>query len=114
MLAAAALLTTVLAALALSWPFNDRQSYWHGLLAALAVLGARPGFLAADLERNLDDPDLWALVTRWQNVGSYRRALQGYEAKVVVVPLLSEALDEPSAYEELDGELNEWRPRDLG
>ena len=40
------------------------------------------------------------LVTRWANVGSYRRALQGYEAKVVVVPLLSEALDEPSAYED--------------
>ena len=68
--------------------------------AALAVLRDRPGFLAADLERNLDEPDLWALVTRWENVGSYRRALQGYESKVVVVPLLSEALDEPSAYED--------------
>ena len=33
-------------------------------------------------------------------MGSYRRALQGYESKVVVVPLLSEALDEPSAYED--------------
>ena len=54
------------------------------------MLSARTGFLAADLERNLDEPDLWALVTRWENVGSYRRALQGYESKVVVVPLLSE------------------------
>ena len=52
------------------------------------------------LERNLDEPDLWVLVTHWQNVGSYRRALQGYESKVVVVPLLSEAVDEPSAYED--------------
>ena len=66
------------------------------------MLRARTGFLAADLERNLDEPDLWALITRWQNVGSYRRALQGYESKVVVVPLLSEALDEPSAYEDPD------------
>ncbi|HEY5788713.1 MAG TPA: antibiotic biosynthesis monooxygenase [Microlunatus sp.] len=74
--------------------FADRVS------AALAVLRARTGFLAACLERNLDEPDLWVLVTRWQNVGSYRRALQGYESKVVVVPLLSEALDEPSAYED--------------
>ena len=64
------------------------------------MLSARTGFLAADLERNLDEPDLWVLVTRWQNVGSYRRALQGYESKVVVVPLLSEAVDEPSAYED--------------
>jgi quinol monooxygenase YgiN len=68
--------------------------------AALAVLRARTGFLTADLERNLDEPELWVLVTRWENVGSYRRALQGYESKMVVVPLLSEALDEPSAYED--------------
>lgn len=68
--------------------------------AALAVLRVRAGFLDAALERNLDDPELWALVTRWANVGSYRRALQGYEAKMVVVPLLSEAVDEPSAYED--------------
>lgn len=67
---------------------------------ALAVLRARAGFLDAALERNLDEPELWALVTRWANVGSYRRALQGYEAKTVVVPLLSEAVDEPSAYED--------------
>lgn len=39
MLAAGGLLTIVLAGLALSWPFNDRPSYWYGLLAALAVLG---------------------------------------------------------------------------
>jgi len=68
--------------------------------AALAVLRTRRGFLDATVERNLDAPDLWALVTRWQDVGSYRRALQGFEAKVTVVPLLSEAVDEPSAYED--------------
>ena len=78
----------------------DPDGFADRVDAALVVLSARPGFLAADLERNLDEPDLWALVTRWQNVGSYRRALQGYESKVVVVPLLSEALDEPSAYED--------------
>ena len=68
--------------------------------AAVTVLRTRAGFLTAELERNLDDADLWALVTRWQDVGSYRRALQGFEAKMTVVPLLSEALDEPSAYED--------------
>ena len=68
--------------------------------AALTVLRARTGFVGADLERNLDEPDLWVLVARWQDVGSYRRALQGYESTMVVVPLLSEALDEPSAYED--------------
>ena len=70
--------------------------------AAVAVLAARPGLVSADLGRNLDDPALWTITTRWQNVGSYRRALSGFEAKMVVVPLLSQALDEPSAYDDVD------------
>ena len=70
---------------------------------ALAVLGERPGFLAGQIGRAVDDPDLWAVVTSWRDVGSYRRALTGYEAKLRVVPLLSSAIDEPSAFEVLEG-----------
>ena len=68
------------------------------------------GCLSADLFRNLDDPGLWTIVTRWVNVGSYRRAFNGYNAKMVLVPLLSEAIDEPSAYDAPD-EVGENRPR---
>lgn len=39
MVAAATLLTVVLAGLALSWPLNDRPLYWYGVLAGWAVLG---------------------------------------------------------------------------
>lgn len=67
--------------------------------AAVTVLSAKDGFLSADLGRNVDDAELWTLATRWTNVGSYRRALGGYESKVTVVPLLSMAIDEPTAYE---------------
>ena len=70
--------------------------------AAVAVLTERTGFVSADLGRNLDDPELWTITTRWRDVGSYRRALQGYESKMVVVPLLSLAIDEPSAYDDAD------------
>jgi hypothetical protein len=49
--------------------------------------------------RNLDDPTLWLLTTRWENVGAYRRALSSYDVKLNAVPLLSRAVDEPSAYE---------------
>ena len=74
--------------------------------AAIAVLRRRDGLLSLDFGRNLDEPDLWTITTRWADVGSYRRALSGIESKSVVVPLLSLALDEPSAYEdpELVGE----------
>jgi quinol monooxygenase YgiN len=70
--------------------------------AAVALLAEKPGHLSGELARNLDDPILWTITTRWRDVGSYRRALQGYESKTVVVPLLSLALDEPSAYEHPD------------
>lgn len=73
--------------------------------AAIVVLSGKDGFLSADLGRNVDDAELWTLATRWTNVGSYRRALGGYESKVTVVPLLSMAIDEPSAYETDDSSI---------
>ena len=74
--------------------------------AAVTVLRRRDGLLSLDFGRNLDEPELWTITTRWVDVGSYRRALSGIESKSVVVPLLSLAVDEPSAYEspELVGE----------
>jgi len=66
---------------------------------ALAALATRPGWVDGALGRNVDDPDLWLLSTRWRDVGSYRRALSSYDVKVAAVPLLSTAVDEPSAYE---------------
>ncbi|WP_375426021.1 antibiotic biosynthesis monooxygenase family protein [uncultured Friedmanniella sp.] len=70
--------------------------------AAIAVLRRREGLLSLDFGRNLDERDLWTITTRWADVGSYRRALSGIESKSVVVPLLSLAVDEPSAYEDAD------------
>ncbi len=70
--------------------------------AAIAVLHRRDGLLSLDFGRNLDEPELWTITTRWSDVGSYRRALSGIESKSVVVPLLSMAVDEPSAYESPD------------
>ena len=63
------------------------------------MLAARPGYVEGQVGRNVDDPALWVLTTRWENVGAYRRALSSYDVKVHAVPLLSRALDEPSAYE---------------
>lgn len=78
---------------------------------AVGALSAQRGFLDAESGRNIDDPHLWVLVTRWTDVGSYRRALSAYDVKLAAVPLLSQSLDEPSAYEPNDGELNRNVPR---
>jgi len=69
--------------------------------AALTALAARPGYTRGRLTRGLDEPDQWCLVTEWESVGTYRRALGAFEVKVNATPLLAESLDEPSAFEEL-------------
>ena len=73
--------------------FIDRASQ------ALAALAARPGYVRGELGRAYDDPAHWTLVTEWESVGAYRRALGGFDVKVQATPLLALSLDEPSAYE---------------
>lgn len=92
--------------------FRAGPDFGSRLQPVLDVLRTKSGFRDAEVGRNLDEPDLWVLVTRWENVGSYRRALGGFESKMVVVPLLSEAIDEPSAYADPDT-VGENRPRSL-
>ena len=69
--------------------------------AALAALAARPGYLRGSLGRSTDDPDAWVLLTEWENVGSYRRALGNYDVKLHATPLLALALDVPGGFETL-------------
>lgn len=69
--------------------------------AALGALALRPGYLRGTLGRSTDDPDAWVLLTEWENVGSYRRALGGYEVKLHATPLLASALDVPGGFEAL-------------
>ena len=91
---------------------SDQEAFRMELTDAVTALRGCAGFVDVDAGRNVDDPTLWVLVTRWSDVGSYRRALSSYDVKVSAVPLLSKALDEPSAYEPADrGELNENVPR---
>lgn len=69
--------------------------------AALAALAACPGYRAGRLCRAFDEPSHWCLVTEWESVGAYRRALSTYDVRVAGTPLLGESLPEPSAFEVL-------------
>lgn len=97
-------------------PDDAAGSFRTELERALAVLAQQKGYADGRLGRNVDDPTLWTMVTRWRDVGSYRRALSSYDVKVGAVPLLSRAVDEPSAYElvEPGSGLNEAVPREIG
>ena len=97
-------------------PLEDGEAFRTELAAAHAVLAERPGYVGGQVGRNLDDPTLWLLSTRWEHVGAYRRALSAYDVKLHAVPTLGRALDEPSAYEVADPgtDLNIRATRSLG
>jgi quinol monooxygenase YgiN len=94
---------------------TEAETFRADVRAALGALAERPGYVDGRIGRNLDDPGLWVLTTTWLNVGSYRRALSAYDVKLTAVPLLSRAIDEPSAFEtdEPGTDLNQQVPRDL-
>lgn len=94
-------------------PADQIESFRSDLEGALAALAARPGHLGGEIGRNVDDPELWVLTTRWEHVGAYRRALSAYDVKLAAVPTLSRAIDEPGAYERVDpgAALNEFSSR---
>lgn len=103
-------------------PAHEAEEFREQLEQVRALFAAAVGFVDGGIARNLDDPELWLLHTTWVGVGAYRRALGSYDAKMVAVPLLSRAIDEPSAYEdvrgdvplgELDRVVEEPRPRPL-
>ncbi len=82
-------------------PEDDGAAFRERAGTALLALTRRPGCRSAHLGRAVDDPALWTLTTTWTSVGDYRRALSSYDVKVSAVPLLSLALDEPTAFEDL-------------
>nr|WP_205862790.1 antibiotic biosynthesis monooxygenase [Planosporangium thailandense] len=80
---------------------DDPDPFLERAHTALAALAARPGYVSGQLARAVDEPDTWTMVTAWESVGAYRRALSSYEVKLYATPLLAEALNEPSAFEVL-------------
>jgi hypothetical protein len=82
-----------------SIPLGQGSAFAGQIESAKEALSGCAGFLDGTIGQNLDDPTLWVLSTRWENVGSYRRALSSMRVKLEAIPLLAQAIDEPGAYE---------------
>ena len=80
-------------------PLAEATEFEAQLSVALEAFSACAGFVSGEFGQNLDDLTLWSLVTHWENVGSYRRALSNLNVKMNAIPLLAQAIDEPGAYE---------------
>jgi quinol monooxygenase YgiN len=83
-------------------PPTDEQSFRAEIRAAIEALATRPGHIASRLARALDDPSMWVLVSEWENVGSYRRALSSYDVKMASAVLMGAVVNEPTAYEAVE------------
>lgn len=97
-------------------PEADGEAFRVEVAEAHAALAEQAGYRDGTIGRNVDDPTLWTLVTRWDNVGAYRRALSSYDVKLRAVALLGRAIEEPSAYEVVEPGtvLNTGGARSLG
>jgi hypothetical protein len=84
-----------------SVPVETQDDFQDRAHAALGALSRTSGYRSGRLTRALEDPTGWTLVTEWESVGAYRRALGAFDVKVHATPLLAHSLDEPSAYETL-------------
>ena len=78
---------------------SDRSVWFAQMRAALGILGESAGFMRGQIAQATDDAELMVVSTSWTSVGAYRKALSRFEVKAQVVPLLSMAIDEPSAFE---------------
>jgi hypothetical protein len=89
----------------------DPVQFAEDARAALIVLGRQPGFVAGELGRSPDVPEQFLLTMRWRDVGSMRRGMGGFEAKIALAPVMATAVDEVSVFEVLlevaDGSLHE-------
>lgn len=77
---------------------EDAEELAGSCAELVRALAARPGFLDAEVGRAADEPTLWALLSRWEGVGAYRRALSAAEVKIAGAPVWVHAVDEPGVY----------------
>jgi hypothetical protein len=80
---------------------RDVSDYLDRLRALLGALAEGRGWQRGSIGRAADDERAWALVTEWDTVGSYRRALGSYQVKMIGTPLMADVLDIPGAFEVL-------------
>ena len=80
-------------------PLPEQEQFLVDARNAVALLVACVGCQSANVARAVDDAELMVITTQWLDVGSYRRALSRFDVKVGAVPLLSTAIDEPTAFE---------------
>ncbi|MFJ2031096.1 antibiotic biosynthesis monooxygenase family protein [Streptosporangium sp. NPDC087985] len=90
----------MLALIRYSVPSGQAEEFLKQAHEIIGILAAQPGYVRGRVVRSVDEPELWALVSEWEGAGFYRRALGA--ARMVMYPLMTLMLNEPSAFEDVD------------
>lgn len=64
-------------------------------------ISKEPGFIKLNLVKSTDEPVTWILIQEWDLIGNARRAINSSKNRMIVWPVLSTALDQPSFFEKL-------------
>jgi quinol monooxygenase YgiN len=79
-------------------PPTEVEAFEAAVGELLTALAGRPGWLGGELGRATEDLTTFGLLTRWDGVGSYRRALSAAEVKIAGAPVWVFAVDEPGVF----------------
>ncbi|MEV7007801.1 antibiotic biosynthesis monooxygenase family protein [Streptosporangium sp. NPDC051022] len=90
----------MLALIRYSVPPDRTEEFRRQARDIVETLAGQPGYVRGRVVRSVDEPDLWALVSEWEGAGFYRRALGA--ARMVMYPLMTLMVNEPSAFEDTD------------
>jgi heme oxygenase (mycobilin-producing) len=60
----------------------------------ISILAVLPGCITVELGRSLDSETDYLLVSRWESVGKYRKALSNFDVKSIVIPFISLCITE--------------------
>ncbi len=82
-------------------PVERGAEFLTAAAAAVTEFTRARGCLRGRLGRAADDPQEWVLVTEWDSIGAYRRALSSAAVQFAVLPISGYLHDEPTAFETL-------------
>ena len=80
-------------------PQSELRQWLSDAKRAIAPLAACAGCESVRIGLAIDEPDLVVVLSLWESVGAYRKALSNFEVKALSIPFLSTAVDESSAFE---------------
>jgi quinol monooxygenase YgiN len=89
----------VLVTMRFTVPQRERTAFLGQARAGVDLLRSRAGCLGVEVLQSVDHAEEILITTRWQDMGSYRKAMSAYEIKEKVIPFLSQARDEDSTFE---------------